>query len=33
VLGEGVTVGADVVLDHGIRVFPHVEVPDGGIRF
>jgi mannose-1-phosphate guanylyltransferase len=33
VLGEGVTIGADVVLDHGIRVFPGVEVPDGGILF
>ncbi len=33
VLGEGVTVGADVVLDRGIRVFPGVEVPDGGILF
>jgi len=33
VLGEGVTIGADCMLDHGIRVFPQVTVPDGGIRF
>jgi mannose-1-phosphate guanylyltransferase len=33
VLGEGVTVGADTVLTRGIKVFPHVEIPDGGIRF
>lgn len=33
VLGEGVTVGADNVLTRGVRVFPHVELPDGAIRF
>ena len=33
VLGEGVTVGADNVLTRGVRVFPHVTIPDGGIRF
>ena len=33
VLGEGVTVGADNVLTRGVRVFPHVTLPDGGIRF
>jgi mannose-1-phosphate guanylyltransferase len=33
VLGEGVTIGADNVLTHGVRVFPHVEIPDGAIRF
>ena len=33
VLGEGVTVGQDNLLTHGVRVFPHVEIPDGGIRF
>ena len=33
VVGEGVTVGADNVLTRGVRVFPHVELPDGGIRF
>jgi mannose-1-phosphate guanylyltransferase len=33
VLGEGVTVGSDVVLDHGVRLFPGVVIPDGGITF
>jgi len=33
VLGEGVTVGADNVLTRGVKVFPHVTIPDGGIRF
>ena len=33
VLGEGVTVGADNMLTRGVRVFPHVEIPDGAIRF
>jgi mannose-1-phosphate guanylyltransferase len=33
VLGEGVTVGADNVLTRGVRLFPHVEIPDGGMRF
>jgi mannose-1-phosphate guanylyltransferase len=33
VIGEGVTVGADNVLTRGVRVFPHVSIPDGGIRF
>ena len=33
VLGEGVTVGEDNVLTRGVRVFPHVTIPDGGIRF
>jgi mannose-1-phosphate guanylyltransferase len=33
VLGEGVTVGEDCLLSRGVRVFPHVEIPDGGIRF
>jgi len=33
VLGEGVTVGEDNLLTRGVRVFPHVEIPDGGIRF
>jgi mannose-1-phosphate guanylyltransferase len=33
VLGEGVTVGADNQLKHGVRVFPHVTLPDGAIRF
>src|SRR3712207_3839862 len=33
VVGEGVTVGADNVLTRGVRLFPHVEIPDGAIRF
>lgn len=32
-LGEGATIGADNVLARGARVFPGVEVPDGGIAF
>jgi mannose-1-phosphate guanylyltransferase len=33
VLGEGVTVGADNVIDHGARIFPGVSLPDEGLRF
>jgi mannose-1-phosphate guanylyltransferase len=33
VLGEGVTIGADNIIARGARVFPGVEVPDGGLRF
>jgi mannose-1-phosphate guanylyltransferase len=33
VLGECVTVGADNVLSHGVRVFPNTEIPDGAIKF
>lgn len=33
VLGEGVTIGADNVVTHGARVFPGVEIPDGGLTF
>jgi mannose-1-phosphate guanylyltransferase len=33
VLGEGVTVGEDNVLTRGVRVFPHVMLPDGAIKF
>jgi mannose-1-phosphate guanylyltransferase len=33
VLGEGVTVGRDNLLSHGIRVFPGTEIGDGAIRF
>jgi mannose-1-phosphate guanylyltransferase len=33
VVGEGVTVGEDNVLTRGVRVFPHVTLPDSGIRF
>jgi mannose-1-phosphate guanylyltransferase len=33
VLGEGVTIGADNVLSEGVRIFPHVEIPDGSIKF
>ena len=33
VLGEGVTVGADNMLANGARLFPGVDIPDGGILF
>jgi mannose-1-phosphate guanylyltransferase len=33
VLGEGVTVGADNMLTRGVRLFPNVEIPDGGVKF
>ncbi len=33
VLGEGVRVGADNHLGHGIKVFPGTALPDGAIRF
>jgi mannose-1-phosphate guanylyltransferase len=33
VLGEGVTIGADNVIANGARVFPGVEIPDGGLKF
>ena len=33
VLGEGVTIGAQNVLDHGVRVFPGTEIGDGAITF
>jgi mannose-1-phosphate guanylyltransferase len=33
VLGEGVTIGADNIVTRGARVFPGVEIPDGGLRF
>jgi len=33
IVGEGVTIGADVVLDRGVKIFPNVDVPDGGIAF
>jgi mannose-1-phosphate guanylyltransferase len=33
VVGEGVTIGADNILTEGVRVYPHVEIPDSGIRF
>jgi mannose-1-phosphate guanylyltransferase len=32
-LGEGVVVGADNVIDRGARIFPGVELPDGAIDF
>ena len=32
-LGEGVTVGADNVIARGARLFPGMEVPDGGLAF
>jgi mannose-1-phosphate guanylyltransferase len=33
VLGEGVTIGADCVVSEGARVFPGVDIPDGGLKF
>jgi len=33
VLGEGVTIGPDNLLTRGVRIFPHVEIPESGIRF
>ena len=33
VIGEGVTIGADNIVTHGARVFPGVEIPEGGLRF
>ena len=33
VIGEGVTIGADNVVTRGARVFPGVEIPEGGLRF
>jgi mannose-1-phosphate guanylyltransferase len=33
VLGEGVTIGADNVITNGARVFPGVDIPDGGLKF
>ncbi len=33
VLGEGVTIGAENVVTRGARVFPGVEIPDGGLKF
>jgi mannose-1-phosphate guanylyltransferase len=33
VIGEGVVIGPDNHLTHGARVFPGVELPEGGIRF
>ncbi len=33
IVGEGVTIGADNVVSRGARVFPGMEVPDGGLAF
>jgi mannose-1-phosphate guanylyltransferase len=33
IVGEGVTIGADNVVARGARVFPGMEVPDGGLAF
>jgi len=33
VLGEGVTVGSENIIDHGARIFPGVSLPDGALRF
>ena len=32
-LGEGVSIGADNVIARGARLFPGMEVPDGGLAF
>ncbi len=32
-VGEGVMIGADNVIAHGARLFPGMEVPDGGLAF
>ncbi|MEA2195156.1 MAG: mannose-phosphate guanylyltransferase [Solirubrobacteraceae bacterium] len=32
-VGEGVIIGADNVIAHGARLFPGLEVPDGGLVF
>jgi mannose-1-phosphate guanylyltransferase len=32
-LGEGVTIGSDNVVARGARLFPGMEVPDGGLAF
>ena len=32
-IGEGATIGADNVVTRGARIFPGVEIPDGGLRF
>jgi mannose-1-phosphate guanylyltransferase len=32
-LGEGVTIGADNIVARGARLFPGMEVPDGGLSF
>jgi mannose-1-phosphate guanylyltransferase len=32
-LGQGVTIGSDNTLLHGMRIFPGVELPDGAIAF
>jgi mannose-1-phosphate guanylyltransferase len=32
-IGEGVRIGCDNVVAHGARVFPGMEVPDGGLAF
>ncbi len=33
VVGEGVVIGAENVIDRGARIFPSVALPDGAIRF
>jgi mannose-1-phosphate guanylyltransferase len=32
-VGEGAVIGADCVLANGIKVFPGVQIPDGGVTF
>jgi mannose-1-phosphate guanylyltransferase len=33
VIGDGARIGARCELTGGIRVWPHVQIPDGGVRF
>jgi len=33
VIGEGCTIGDDNVLSNGARLFPHVRLPDGALKF
>jgi mannose-1-phosphate guanylyltransferase len=33
VVGEGCRLGSDNVLAHGARLFPHIALPDGALRF
>ena len=32
-IGENVVIGSDNVVAHGARLFPGMEVPDGGLAF
>lgn len=33
VIGEGASIGARCELQHGMRIFPGVDIPDAGVRF